>query len=305
MGSTTPKISIIGFGEAAQAFTCGLLQDNASLKISAFDIKTNGSDVEAKRADYDRCGVIGADTMGDACIDAGLIISVVTADQVEAAASEAAKTNLNGAFYFDCNSCAPETKRRAATMIESAGGRYVDVAVMTPVHPRLHKSPCLLAGPHAEAALTTTNELGMVVEIAGNNVGDASVRKMVRSVMIKGLEALTLECFLAARKAGIEEDVLTSLDASFKGFDWRIRAPYMLERMFTHGVRRADEMVEVAKTLRDLGIEPSITEGTIARQREAGSLGLDANSIGAGDLGALTDAMLAAQINERGNQNGH
>ena len=112
--------------------------------------------------------------------------------------------------------------------------------------------------------------------------------------MVKGLEALTLECFLAARKAGIEDDILASLDTSYPGFDWPKRAPYMIERAITHGARRAAEMREVAQTLRDLGLEPTMTRGTVARQSEASDLGLNARDIGADDLSALTQAFLNA-----------
>lgn len=289
-GST--KISFIGFGEAAQAFAKGLLQEPVPLNLSAFDIKTDGSDAAATWAAYDSLEVNGASHCAEACVDRAAIFSLVTAEQAENAASAAGQTNLDGALFLDCNSCAPNTKRRAAAVIEAAGGRYVDVAVMTPVHPRLHKSPCLLAGPHAEAAGEMMQDLGMSAEIVGPDIGNASTRKMIRSTMIKGLEALTLECFLAARKAGIESDILASLEGSYPGFDWQTRAPYMMERAASHGGRRAAEMEEVAKTLSDLGIEPHVTRGTIVRQREVGALGLDLNNTDAKDLTARADAIL-------------
>lgn len=295
-GST--KISFIGFGEAAQAFAKGLLEDSTPVELRAFDIKTDGPDAAAKRADYVEYRVDGTTDSATACSSRDVIYSLVTAEEAENAARSAGQTNLTGALFFDCNSCAPETKRRAAKIIEDAGGRYVDVAVMTPVHPRLHKSPCLLAGPHAEAAADIFDKLGMSAKIAGPDIGDASTRKMIRSVMIKGLEALTLECFLAARKAGIEGDILASLETSYPGFDWQSRAPYMMERAATHGIRRASEMEEVAKTLTDLGIEPHVTQGTIVRQREVGTLGLDLNTPKALDLAARADAILTGLANK-------
>ncbi len=309
MASPQPKISFIGFGEAAQAFTLGLKQDNSALSITAFDIKTEGPEQQSKRAEYDRCGVGGAVSLFEACRDGELIVSLVTADQAEVAANAVAQIGLNNALYLDCNSCAPDTKRRSAVVINRAGGRYVDVAIMTPVHPHLHKSPCLLAGPDAGDALAAMNGLGMVGEIAGQDVGEASMRKMVRSVMIKGLEAVTLECFLAARKAGIETQLLASLEASFPGFDWQHRAPYMIERAMTHGIRRAAEMREVVKTMEDLGIAPHMSAATAQRQHEVGNLGLDAASVvakdpGVTDLGALTDAILAAQSTQASKRTG-
>ncbi len=286
------KISFIGFGEAAQAFAKGMLQENTPVHLRAFDIRTDGPDAAAKRADYERLGVSGAANCVKACANRDAIFSLVTAEQAENAAIAAGQIALDGTLFLDCNSCAPNTKRRAATIIEAAGGKYVDVAVMTPVHPRLHKSPCLLAGPHAEAAGEAMQDLGMNVKIAGRDVGNASTRKMIKSTMTKGLEALTLECFLAAQKAGIKDDILASLEDSIPGFDWQRRAPYMMERAATHGLRRAAEMEEVAKTLTDLGIEPHVTQGTIIRQREVGALCLHLGQTDPLDLAARADAIL-------------
>jgi 3-hydroxyisobutyrate dehydrogenase-like beta-hydroxyacid dehydrogenase len=131
----------------------------------------------------------------------------------------------------------------------------------------------LLAGPHASALAPILHALDMNVGIAGEQVGHAAAIKMVRSVMIKGLEALTTECFLAATRAGVEPQIFNSLGNSFPGLDWPEMVEYNLERMANHGIRRAHEMEEVAETLRELGIAPHMTEGTIARQYEMGNLG--------------------------------
>ena len=149
------NITFIGFGEAAQAFSKRLTQENQPVDLRAFDIKTDGPEAAAKRAEYDAFGVDGTATCAEACRNANLIFSLVTAEQAETAALSAAKADLGGALYFDCNSGSPNTKLRSARKITAAGGRYVDVAVMTPVHPQLHRAPCLLAGPDAKAARAT------------------------------------------------------------------------------------------------------------------------------------------------------
>jgi hypothetical protein len=91
---------------------------------------------------------------------------------------------------------------------------------------------------------------------------------MIRSVMVKGVEALTAEMMLGAQAAGVVEEVLASLDASEKPRPWAEKAAYNIERMVTHGARRAAEMEESAKTLESLGIAPLMTRGTVARQSE-------------------------------------
>lgn len=234
--------SLIGFGEAGQAFA-------VAPDWRAFDI-----DPERTRTA----------TLDEALDGAGLVLSVVTADQALVAAQNAARCIAPGALYCDMNSVAPATKQAAAAVIEAVGGHYVDVAVMSPVHPARQNTPLLLSGPHAEAAANALNACGFAnIRVVSGEIGRASTIKMIRSVMIKGVEALTAEMMLAARAAGVESDVLASL-----GDDWDRRAPYNMERMTTHGKRRAAEMEEVSKTLISLGIEPIMTRGTIIRQRE-------------------------------------
>ena len=87
----------------------------------------------------------------------------------------------------------------------------------------------------------------MSAKIYDGPVGSSSAVKMVRSIVMKGLEALVCECVLAGQKAGVIETVLDSLDDTYPGFNWKERAAYMLERVMTHGVRRAAEMREVAR----------------------------------------------------------
>ena len=100
--------------------------------------------------------------------------------------------------------------------------------------------------------------------------------KMARSVIVKGIEALTLECFLAAARAGVVDEVANSLKNNYPGLDWSKIVPYNLERLAVHGERRAAEMEEVAETLRELGVEPLMTLATVKRQREMGQVGAQA-----------------------------
>jgi 3-hydroxyisobutyrate dehydrogenase-like beta-hydroxyacid dehydrogenase len=262
-----PATTFIGFGEAGRAF--------AWAGARAFDLKTLDAGTRASMlAAYAAAGVAGGDDAATALRGADAVLSLVTADQALGAAHEYAGLLDPGTLWLDMNSVAPGTKRRAAQAIETAGGRYVDVAVMSPVLPARRRVPLLVAGPYAEAAMQVLQALGFAhVSSAGPNIGDASAIKMIRSVMVKGLEALSAECALAADRAGVSDAVIASLDASWKEQSWAERFDYNLDRMMAHGERRAAEMEEVAVTLADLGIEPTMTRGTIARQQAIGTLG--------------------------------
>lgn len=262
------RITFIGYGEAGQAF--------ARPGDRAFDRKTLDPHLRtSKLADYAAGGITGCETAAEALTGTTAILSLVTADQALPAARDYAAALAPGALWLDLNSVAPGTKRAAADAIEAAGGRYVDVAVMSPVLPARHAVPLLVAGPHAEAGAAALTAIGFTnVSIAGAEIGAASAIKMIRSVMVKGIEALSAECILAASRAGVAEAVLASLDASWKPQGWETRIDYNLDRMLAHGLRRAAEMEEVVKTLEQLGVEPGMTRYTVVQQRRIGNLGL-------------------------------
>lgn len=289
------RIAFVGFGEAARAFLEGWRsEDGFAAEVVAYDVKTDDATTRAaKLADYAAAGIHGAATPREAIAGADLVVSVVTADQAHAAALAAAEHITAGAFFFDCNSCAPQMKVGSAAAIDAAGGRYVDVAVMAPVHPRLHRTPLLVGGPHVAAAAAVFEALAMSAEVQPGPVGAASSVKMVRSIMIKGLEALVCECVLAGRLAGVDDIVLATLEDTFPGFDWPKRSAYMLERVMTHGIRRAAELREVALTVDLLGLEGRMARATVDWQQQIGDLRLKAADCGT-DYRSRADAVLAA-----------
>lgn len=266
-------VGLIGFGEAGRTFASA---GAWGVRARVYDRLTDApSTRDAKQGDYRAAGVFGCATAAEAVGDAVVILSLVTADQASAVAEKAARFIANGALYLDLNSVAPETKRSAARLIEAAGGAYVDVAVMSPVQPAKLASPLLLSGPMAGEAATLLASLGFSeVRVVGELVGRASSIKMIRSVMIKGIEALSAECMFAASEAGVLDEVVASLDASWPGADWGRRADYNLDRMLIHGLRRSAEMEEVVRTLDDLGVGSDMSRGTVARQAAIGALGL-------------------------------
>lgn len=253
-------IALIGFGEAGSTFAKAAGWEAAAL---AFDINP------ARRAAMEEAGVVACATAECALSDADIVLCLVTADAALPAAQDYAELLKPGAVWCDMNSVAPDTKRAAARVIAAAGGRYVDVAVLAPVNPARMNVPLLVSGEHAAVAEAMLRAAGFAkVRVVGDEIGRASAIKMIRSIMVKGVEALTAEMMLAATKAGVVDEVLSSLGASEKNDSWFVRAEYNVERMTTHGLRRAAEMEESVKTLIGLGIEPVMTSGTVLRQRE-------------------------------------
>ncbi len=269
----TPRVSFIGFGEAGQAIASGLREAGIE-RIAAWDILFPVAEGARLKAAGESMGVRLANSAADAVRDTDMIISAVTAaSSLEAARS--VEPHLSGApYYLDINSVSPGRKQETAKLLGERA-RYVDVAVIAPIHPARHKTPLLISGPHAEAIAPLLGELEMKLRVVSAETGQAAAIKMIRSVMIKGIEALTAECFLAASRAGVLEDVTASLKNNYPSLDWSKIAEYNLERMASHGERRAAEMEESAATLRELGLDPLMVESTVKRQREMGALGKD------------------------------
>lgn len=263
-------VALIGYGEVGRILAEDLRAE--SHEVTAFDLKQRTADAVRSRAHATVHNVTLAESHGEAVRRADLTISAVTASQTVAAAQACTAGLPKGGFFLDLNSASPGAKIAAADQVAAAGGRYVEGAVMTAVPPHRLKVPLLLGGPHAEALLPVLDELGFAAKVASGQLGVASATKMCRSVMIKGLEAMVIESFVAARRYGVEEEVLASLRETFPGIDWSQQASYFFERVIAHGRRRAEEMREAAATVREAGLEPWSATGTAERQDWAADL---------------------------------
>jgi 3-hydroxyisobutyrate dehydrogenase-like beta-hydroxyacid dehydrogenase len=298
------RIALIGFGEVGQIFARDLRAAGVS-HLAAFDIEFENPDsLQTKAARAQEITVCAS--AGEAAAQADLVISSVTAGSALAAAESVVGHLRHSPFFLDVNSVSPSTKQAASMVVERAGGRYVEAAVMTSVPPHGIRSPMLLGGPHAETFIDHAAPWDMRLTAFSPEVGRASSVKMCRSVMIKGLEALTTECMLAARHYGVEEQVLNSLADTLPHEDWRSLARYMINRALLHGRRRAEEMREVAKTVQEAGIEPMLASSTVRRQDWAFARGqeLRGDALASNDLDTLLDTLLAIARQSAGSPSG-
>lgn len=292
-GRRGPSFAFIGFSEAGQAIGGGL--HAAGARVAAYDLRFK--DAAAAPALKARAAALGVETCSsakEAAAGAEIIVSAVTAGAALAVAGEVASFIARGQVFLDINSISPDDKRAGAAVIEAAGAAYVEAAVISPVGALGHRVPMLLGGKGAEALARRLRPLGMDVEVVGDEVGAASAIKMCRSIVMKGLEALTVECLMTARHFGVAERVLASLEESFPGFGWESRAAYMLGRMIAHGGRRAEEMRAAAATVRSAGLAPLMAEATAGRQQWVADLDLAPDAAVAEGALARIDALLAA-----------
>lgn len=263
-------ITLIGYGEVGRILAEDLRAAGHSLR--AFDLKLQGGAGGALRTHAEALGVQLAASHAQAVQGAELVVSAVTASQAVAVAKACAPGLAEGAFFLDFNSASPGAKIRAAELVNAAGGRYVEGAVMTSVPPHRLKVPLLLGGPQAAALKPLLDELGFAAKVHSETLGVASATKMCRSVMIKGLEAMVIESFTTARHYGVEDAVIASLQETFPGLDWETQASYFFQRVIEHGRRRSEEVREVAVTVREAGLVPHSAAGTAERQAHIADL---------------------------------
>jgi 3-hydroxyisobutyrate dehydrogenase-like beta-hydroxyacid dehydrogenase len=265
-GNPIRQIALIGFGEVGGIFGHDFAA--AGHGVSTFDILLNEEPsrsamlAKAKSANVRPC-----DTLEGAVRGADLVISAVTASSAADVAGNAAPFLRGGQIYLDLNSVSPETKREIARALKESPATFVEAAVMAPVSPQRLKVPMLLGGADAATAAERLQTIGLNVKPVSDRIGVASAIKMCRSIIIKGLEAITVESMFTARRYGAEKQVLESLAATYPGMGWNdTLADYLISRVSEHGKRRAAEMREAAQTVADAGLEPLTALATAQRQ---------------------------------------
>ena len=290
-------IGLVGYGEVGRILAedlraCGVAN------VLAHDTKLGGPHAGPLRAHAAQYGVRLTATHAELAAVSDLVVSAVTASQAVPVAEACAPALRAGAWFLDLNSASPGAKIRAGEIVAGAGGRYVEGAVMTSIPPYRIRVPLLLGGPDAVALAPLLDALGFAGKAGPAQLGVASATKMCRSVMIKGFEAMVIESFTAARAYGVEDQVLASLAETFPGIAWEKQATYFFQRVIQHGRRRAEEMREVAQTVREAGLEPWSAAGSAERDAWMADLA-DAGVFGAkpgqsGEWRSEADRILAA-----------
>lgn len=296
-------IALLGFGEAGSAIARGLCAeggwregtgqddrpgDNRPRRLIAVDpaLDKDGRGT-ALRCAARALDVAISDRYTEALRDADLVICAVQGEHALEAASAAAPLLKKGAHYLDLCTVTGAMADEDREPIEAAGGKYIDVAVMGGFFKSGIKAPMLVAGDDAEVTVAWMNASGFDVKLLGTRPGSASAVKMVRSVLMKGLEALGVEALVTAERQGILEEVLDCLGDVDK-VPFRDHLASLVQTHVVHARRRWEEMGLVARTLQDTGVDPlmtAATERSLRRSVEAGIAPAD------GKVPSLADAL--------------
>lgn len=260
------RIGLLGYGEAGQSIAKSLIK-KFKIKITAYDknykkLKTNKKNL-----------IKFAKNPKELANNSNIIVSVVTADQSFIAAKSIYKFLNKDHIFLDGNSVSPGTKKKTQKINKKIN--YIDMAIMAPINPNGHQTKILVSGKNQKKINQFLRKYKFNYQWRGKEVGNSAVVKMLRSIMIKGTEALLTEAVTAANKIGLEDKILKSAEKTLNMKNITGLADYFMERCALHGLRRADEMNEVVKTLKELKSLNFMASAIAKHQKEIGMMNLN------------------------------
>jgi len=291
-------IGFVGFGEVASRFAPALQAGGA--KVVAYDVlleKPGGAATLAARAKGEMPQLM---PLAEMIAAADTVLSTVTTDVALAAAKRCAAHLGPRHTYVDLNASSPALKREIAGVVAASGAQFVEGAILPAVNVMGAKSQVLVCGKSADQVAATMTGLGLNFSAYGEEIGKASSFKMLRSVFSKGLEALLVECLLAGRRAGVEDDLWREIVATLDAASFEEVGGNWVRTHATAHARRYHEMVQVLALLREMGMEAPMTAGTVALFERSGRAGLKDRFAtapkGATEVIAALDASLADSV---------
>ena len=255
------NIGVFGLGEAGSVI---------SADIAATGIMTTGYDPAEVNTP---AGVVRVDNPAEAVIDADVVIAITGGTDAIEAMEQALEKIPSKALYADFSTNTVLVKQSLAESVTGRGIDFVDVALMGTVPGKGISTSVLASGNGAARFMEIFSPLAMPVNIVSDIPGDAAKRKLLRSIMMKGLAATVIEAMRGAEKAGCADWLWDNLADEFTRANGR-----MLLRLIRgtgkHSARRLYEMEASLAMLNDLGVEPVMTRATVENIRRISTDGL-------------------------------
>lgn len=275
MAESAPRIGFIGFGEVAYGLAQGFNEVGLSQAAYVNGKRHHPPYDESFRKKAGSAGVELVATMSELVGKSDVIFSCVIGPANLEVAREAARFVRPGVVFVDLNNSPPQAKESAAEAINQRGGSYVDAALVGPARTKKHKAPFWASGDGAAKLKALMEPHGMNITIVPGKAGTAAMLKTIRQVFQKGLQALMWETLIAAYKAGIDPksvDLMTLHSGSQK-LNFVIPDEQVCHAGF-HAERKAAELQGSVDVLRQLGVEPLVTEGAARRLAKLASFDL-------------------------------
>ncbi len=251
--------AFIGFGELGSSLAEGLGRSGVHL-VRAYTLKrAQPAAAAALESRLQRTGAHRSASLQEAVTGATAVLSVVPAGASREVAERCAALLDRGAYYVDLTAAPVGDMEVGAALVEQVGALYVDAAVLGTVATSGFEVPIVASGPGAHGWQMLVEREGLVVEAIDAPAGHATLLKLLRSVYMKGRDALILEMMLAARRYGLEDRVAESIQGSGETAPFAALAERVLCALAVHAERRADELLASSEVVRAAGIDPIIS----------------------------------------------
>jgi len=242
-------IAVLGLGEAGSIFANDLV---------AMGITVSGWDPDPKRILDKRIHFAASNS--DAAKDADIILSVNLSAVSDQVAREILPEVNAEKIYCEMNTSAPDKKIEIGKILHSSGVQFVDLAIMAPVPPKRIKTPFLVSGPGANSLVQKMANYPLNLEYLSTVTGDASTRKLLRSIVYKGVAAVICEAMEAGKAFDLENYIRGQISSVIGGNDELINR--FVEGSEIHAERRIHEMEAVCDMLVKKNIEPLLSVAT-------------------------------------------
>jgi len=250
--------AFIGFGELGSSLAEGLGR-SGSHQVRVYTRERPRPAAAVLEERLRRIGARRSPSLEQTLADADAVLSVVPAGASLEVAEHCAPLLAADAYFVDLSTAPVAQKQAAAAVVAQAGGMYVDAAVLGTVVTSGFEVPILASGPGACGWQRLVAPAGLVVEVLEAPAGHATLLKLLRSVYMKGRDALILEMLLAARRYGLEERVVESIQGPGETVSFATLAQRVVCALAVHSDRRAEELLASSDVVEASGIDPIVS----------------------------------------------
>lgn len=243
------KIAILGLGEAGSQFA----NDLAKLNVTVF-----GWDPDPKRKLHP--SITFAKSNADAVRQSDIVFSVNLSSVCEGVASEVLPELTDKKIYLEMNTASPKKKIVVDQILNSSKVKFVDLAIMAPVPPKGILTPMLAVGPGATLFESAMSPYKLNIDVIEGEIGEAASRKLLKSIVYKGIAAVICEGMEAGKAFGLERYIREQINSIIGGKDDLIDR--FVEGSEVHAERRMLEMEAVVEMLEEKGIEPLLSKAS-------------------------------------------
>ena len=267
-------VAIVGFGELGEALARALSAAGRPAPRAFSRPRAAPAKADALRRRMEAAGAEPTATLELALAGVDLVLVCVPGCASREVADRARAALAPGALYADLATAPAEDKEAAAEVVAAADARYVDAAVLGAVAAAGARVPILASGHGAAAFAEVGAGFGLAVTPLQAPAGAAARVKLLRSVYLKGRDALIAEMLLAARRHGVEQAVADSIQGPGEEVPFPALADRVLTSLAVHAERRAEELRASAALLHASGVEAAATAGAALRLQLFAEAGL-------------------------------